>query len=139
MRQNRSVPRAHAIPVLSYSNVAEAADWLCAAFGFTIRLIIPDHRIQLNVDETGAAVILRQMDGPHGQPQDSTVLIRIDNADEHCRRAREHGARILTEPTTHAYGERQYNVQDFAGHRWDFTQTIEDRHPDDWGGIAVNL
>ena len=25
-----------------------------------------------------------------------------------------------------AYGERQYNAQDFYGHRWDFTETITD-------------
>ena len=37
------------------------------------------------------------------------------------------------------YGERQYNAEDFAGHRWDFTQTIADVDPKDWGGTLVNL
>jgi uncharacterized glyoxalase superfamily protein PhnB len=65
--------------------------------------------------------------------------VRIEDASAHCERARQHGARILTEPVDHMYGERQYNAEDFAGHRWDFTQTIADIDPKDWGGIPVNL
>ncbi len=53
--------------------------------------------------------------------------------------ARQHGAIILTEPADHMYGERQYNAQDFHGHKWDFTQTIADVEPESWGGISVNL
>jgi hypothetical protein len=37
------------------------------------------------------------------------------------------------------YGERQYNAEDFHGHRWDFTETISDVDPESWGGISVNL
>jgi hypothetical protein len=37
------------------------------------------------------------------------------------------------------YGERQYSAEDFAGHRWTFTQTIADIDPKDWGGMAVSL
>jgi hypothetical protein len=31
------------------------------------------------------------------------------------------------------------NAQDFAGHRWTFTQTIADIAPEQWGGSPVNL
>jgi uncharacterized glyoxalase superfamily protein PhnB len=34
------------------------------------------------------------------------------------------------------YGERQYDAQDFYGHRWDFTETIADVDPGSWGGIS---
>jgi uncharacterized glyoxalase superfamily protein PhnB len=44
------------------------------------------------------------------------------------------GARILDPPTNFPYGERQYVVEDLAGHRWTFTQTIADVAPEDWGG-----
>ena len=47
------------------------------------------------------------------------------------------GAIILTEPTDHMYGERQYNAQDFYGHYWDFTETLADIEPESWGGISV--
>jgi uncharacterized glyoxalase superfamily protein PhnB len=57
----------------------------------------------------------------------------------HCELARQAGARILTEPKDHIYGERQYNAEDFYGHRWDFTETLGDVDPGSWGGISVNL
>ena len=38
------------------------------------------------------------------------------------------------EPTDQMYGERQYNAEDLAGHRWTFTQTLADVDPADWGG-----
>jgi len=46
---------------------------------------------------------------------------------------------ILAPPTDHPYGERQYNVQDFAGHRWTFTQSLADVAPGQWGGTSVAL
>jgi hypothetical protein len=39
-------------------------------------------------------------------------------------------------PTDFPYGERQYTVEDLAGHRWTFTQSIADVDPRDWGGIV---
>jgi len=35
------------------------------------------------------------------------------------------------------YGERQYTAVDPWGHRWTFSETLEDTAPGDWGGIAV--
>ena len=67
------------------------------------------------------------------------VQVRIEDAPGHCERARQAGATILTEPTDHVYGERQYNAEDFFGDRWDFTETIAEVEPDSWGGISVEL
>ena len=67
------------------------------------------------------------------------VQVRITNAWEHCERARLAGAQILSEPVDHAYGERQYNAEDFYGHRWDFTESLADVAPESWGGTSVNL
>lgn len=67
------------------------------------------------------------------------VMVRIDDAFAHCERARAAGARILTEPVEHIYGERQYNAEDPFGHRWDFTQTVKDVAPEDWGGEPIEL
>ena len=49
MLSNRSVPPCTVIPVLIYPDPSVAADWLCAAFGFTVRLRIANHRIQMRV------------------------------------------------------------------------------------------
>jgi uncharacterized glyoxalase superfamily protein PhnB len=63
--------------------------------------------------------------------------VRVDDATAHCERARLHGARIVMEPTDFEYGERQYTAEDFAGHRWTFSETLADVDPADWGGELV--
>ena len=68
-----------------------------------------------------------------------SVQVRIEDAKAHCERARHNGATILTELQDHPYGERQYNAQDFYGHRWDFTETIADVAPEEWSGGAFHL
>lgn len=135
MRFNRSVPPCTVIPVLIYPDPSIAADWLCAAFGFTVRLRIANHRIQMRAGE-GCLTIAEGNVVPNNS---HITQIRVEDALAHCERARQHGARILTETVDHMYGERQYNAEDFAGHRWDFTQTIADVDPKDWGGTPVDL
>src|SRR5580693_8362743 len=49
-----------------------------------------------------------------------------------------HGAVILAEPADYMYGERQYGAEDFAGHRWTFTETLSDTDPQTWGGQYLN-
>ncbi len=130
MRYNRSVPPCAVIPVLCFPDPAVAADWLAKAFGFTVRLRIGNHRIQMRAGE-GCLTIREGSDAPN---QSCFVQVRIEDALAHCERARKAGATILTEPVDHRYGERQYNAQDFYGHRWDFTETIRDVDPESWGG-----
>ena len=47
------------------------------------------------------------------------------------------GARIVREPEEFEYGEREATVEDLAGHRWQFTQTLRDVAPEEWGGVTV--
>ena len=89
MLSNRSIPRATVIPVLAYPDVNQAAAWLCDAFGFSVRLRIGDHRVQLNVGD--GAVIVREMrpkevNAPLGVGH--SVTIRVEDVDAHCNRAR---------------------------------------------------
>ena len=140
MLSNRSIPRSTVIPVLAYPDVNRAAAWLCDAFGFSVRLRIGNHRVQLNVGD--GAVIVREMrenetNAPLGAGH--SVTVRVEDADAHCRRARAHGARITQDPVTHPYGERQYNAEDLAGHSWTFSQSVADADPRDWGGTAEQL
>jgi uncharacterized glyoxalase superfamily protein PhnB len=137
---NRSIPRATVIPVLAYPDVNQAAAWLCDAFGFTVRIRIGSHRVQLNVGD--GAVILREMrpnevNAPLGLGH--SVTVRVEDADTHCDRAKNHGARITQSPVTHPYGERQYSADDFAGHAWTFSQSVSDVYPAEWGGTAEAL
>lgn len=135
MRFNRSVPPCAVIPVLIYPDPSLAAEWLSAAFGFTVRLRIANHRIQMRAGE-GCFTLA---EGDVAPNRSHIIQVRIEDASAHCERARNHGAVILTEPTDHMYGERQYNARDFHGHYWDFTQTLADVEPESWGGTLVAL
>jgi uncharacterized glyoxalase superfamily protein PhnB len=72
-----------------------------------------------------------------GTPHSHAVMVSVDDVDAHHERARRHGAVILSPPTEYPYGERQYSVEDLAGHRWTFTQAIADLAPEDWGGTST--
>ncbi len=135
VRYNRSVPPCPVIPVLRYPDPSVAAEWLGRAFGFTVRLCIVNHRIQMRAGE-GCFTIAEGNIVPN---HSVLVQVRIEDAHAHCERARLAGAIILTEPTDHNYGERQYNAEDFYGHRWDFTETLADVDPESWGGTSVNV
>ena len=128
---NRSIPACSVIPVLHYPDVAAAASWLCHAFGFSKRLRIGDHRVQLTIG-SGALVIaqaeITQADGAH------SVMVRVADVDHHHAVAARAGARIAAAPVTYPYGERQYSAVDPGGHHWTFTQTVADVDPADWGG-----
>lgn len=140
MLSNRSIPRATVIPVLAYPDVNQAAAWLCAAFGFSVRLRIDSHRVQLNVGD--GAVIVREMRANEANTalgMGQSVMVRVEDADAHSKCARDHGARITQEPVSYPYGERQYNAVDPAGHSWTFSQSVADVHPQEWGGTAEQL
>jgi uncharacterized glyoxalase superfamily protein PhnB len=127
VRANRSVPEATVIPELPYPNVREAVEWLRNAFGFQERLQIGEHRAQL-VYEGGAVIAIQ------GNAPGSKILVRVEDADAHHARAKSAGAKIISEPEDFPYGERQYNAEDPGGHRWTFSQSIDDVDPVSWGG-----
>lgn len=131
---NRTMPDAAIIPQLVYDDVTEAIRWLCDVFGFEERWHAGDHRAQLSFGNGTIAIT---------EPRTSTALaghvslvIRVDDAAAHCRRARERGATIVAEPRDYAYGERQYTAEDLGGHRWCFSQSIADLAPEEWGGTS---
>jgi uncharacterized glyoxalase superfamily protein PhnB len=138
VKRNRSIPTATVIPVLIYPDVREAVAWLTDAFGFVERLQIGEnHRSQLSFGD-GALIVgdVRHDRRPPRQGESThSVVVRVDDAKAHCERARARGAQILMEPTDFEYGERQYTAADPAGHQWTFSETLEDVHPETWGGI----
>jgi uncharacterized glyoxalase superfamily protein PhnB len=143
------MPDDPVIPVLVYDDVEEATDWLSTAFGFPVRWRAGSHRAQLAVGN--GAIVVAQREARRRQPgtlleielrqprRDEithTVMVRVDDVDAHHRQAVEAGAPVLEPPTDHPYGERQYVVEDLAGRRWTFTQTIADVAPEDWGATT---
>ena len=141
MKSNRSIPAPIVIPVLIYPDVREAVEWLVAAFGFVERVRIGEnHRSQLSFGE--GAVIVGDVRNDRRPPRPGevthSVMVRVDDANAHCERARAHGAIILMEPTNFEYGERQYTAEDLAGHQWTFSETVADIAPEAWGGLSVS-
>jgi uncharacterized glyoxalase superfamily protein PhnB len=133
MMPNRSMPPGPVVPELAYADVPAASRWLCEAFGLTERLRIGGHRIQLRVGD-GAIVAVEA--GGEAVPA-GRVLVPVADVDSHCARARRAGARVVNEPATHPFGERQYSALDLAGHRWTFSQSVFDADPASWGGELV--
>ena len=135
--KNRSAPPCMVTPVVTYPDVPAAVAWLESAFGFRIRLKVGTHRTQMWF---GSACIVAGETGANNEwATRSSVLLRVPDVDALCERAVKHGARLVHPPKTHFYGERQATLQDFAGHIWTLTQSVEDIEPSAWGGVAVEL
>ena len=132
MIPNRSMPRATVIPQLGYPDVVAAAEWLERCFGFTVRLRIADHRIQINVGD-GAVVLTRSDNAPN-----ASVMVRVADVDAHHAAAVAAGV-SASAPQTFPYGERQYSAADCGGHVWTFSQSVADMAPEDWGGTPGRL
>ena len=130
------------IPMLAYENGVAALEWLTAAFGFRERTRMVDANGRLTHAEldTGDGIIMLATPSPayeapnrHREHCDAArawsevpyiidgVLVYVADVQEHCRRAREHAAHVLTEPQQDEHGPR-YRVEDVEGHRWMFME-----------------
>ncbi len=129
-----------------YQDAAAAIDWLCAAFGFEIRLKVQgaDGRIEHCELEYGAGLIMLAQEGPSDargwrhalrSPKSldgantQSLMFYVDDAKAHCAKARAHGARIAEEPAVHDYGEDywsdlSYGALDPEGHVWWIVQRL---------------
>jgi uncharacterized glyoxalase superfamily protein PhnB len=141
VKPNRSIPSSTVIPVLVYPDVRAAVAWLTDVFGFAERLRIgEDHRSQLAVGDGGAVIVgdvRNERRPPRPGEVTHSVMVRVDDVSAHHARAASHGAHVVMEPTDFEYGERQYTVEDLAGHQWTFSETLADVDPADWGGTLV--
>ncbi len=143
MRANRSMPRSTVIPVLSYPDIVKAVDWLCSTFGFTLRWRAGSHRAQLNVGDAAIAIAERRSEKGDRSRETSdgkfSVMVRVEDVDSHHEQSEKRGARILQLPADYPYGERQYTVEDLAGHVWTFSQSIADVAPEEWGATSAQI
>ena len=136
---SRTTGSASVVPELVYADVEEAVDWLCETFGFTELWRAGGHRARLAFGN--GVLIVADADPEYRRAAPNreglrsySIMVKVDNVDAHHSRRR--GARILSPPADYPYGERQYSVEDLAGHEWTFTQAIADLAAEDWGGTS---
>src|ERR1700758_2727088 len=142
MKHNRSIPPATVIPVLVYPDVRAAVDWLGAAFGFAERTRIGEsHRAQMSIGADGA-MIVADAAGERKPPQAEIVThhihVPVGDVDAQFERARAAGAKVLDSPVDREYGERECTVEDLAGHRWQFSETLRDVAPEEFGCQTIS-
>lgn len=125
-------------PYLYYEDVASALAWLNRAFGFRERLRMPgpEGKITHAEMEFANGVIMMGHPGPDyrnpkrlGQTTQS-LYVYVDDVDQHSRRTKDAGAKILEEPTDQVYGDRRYGAEDLEGHQWYFAQHVRDVAPE---------
>ena len=130
---------------LFYVDAKKAIDWLVRAFDFEVRLKVEgdDGSIVHSELVYGEGVIMVANSGgnkahPEAANRDTSfqkspevlggantqsMMLYVDDAEAHCKRAKAAGARIATEMKTSDYGEeywsdRGYEAVDPEGHHW---------------------
>jgi len=132
---------------LYYEDAAKAIDWLCNAFGFEVRLKVEDDDGGILHSELvfGEGVVMVASAKRESRPERAfcrspralggaktqNMMIYVDDVEAHRKRARQAGAKILTEPKTTDYGpdhwtDRGYEAEDPDGHHWWFYQRLRD-------------
>jgi uncharacterized glyoxalase superfamily protein PhnB len=141
-------------PMISYEDVAAAADWLCRAFGFRERLRYTASdgtlsHVQLEIGD--GLIMLGNPDGRYIAPKrhaetceamrrvyetsyvSDGLHVYVDDVVRHCQRAQRAGAKVLSDVELTPFGDRHYRVEDPEGHRWMFAEHIRDVAPEAWG------
>ena len=124
---------------LFYRDPRAAIDWLEKAFGFQARVIVdgPDGSIAHSELVLGDGIIgvageasggpvargrsPRSLDDAYTQ----ALYVFVPDIEAHYTRARDAGAKIVREPETAHYGDRNYGALDPEGHLWFFGQRVD--------------
>ena len=139
MLTNRSVPANIILPHIVYQDVEAAIDWLKKTFGFSehYRYGDPVSGAQLRLGEAWIMVREARRPGSKTPAQlgygTQSLTIFTEDVDEHFRKTKAAGAKIVEELHETEYGERQYGVEDIEGHHWLFAKHARDISPDEWG------
>lgn len=124
----------HITPVLVYSDIEAAHNFLVATFGFDAGCM---HRsddgqiIHGEVYANGETIWLhRENSGDDlASPRSHNaafggLAVLVEDVESHYERARAAGAVIEHAPQDQPYGRREYGVHDLEGHRWWFGTTL---------------
>ncbi len=126
--------RATIIPTLRYRDAPAAVEWLCEAFGFEKRMVVPGENGtiahaqlvlgngMIMLGSAGDSEFDRLVKPPSavgGIGTQSAYLI-VEDADAHHAQAVSAGAEIVMALEDADYGGRGYSCRDPEGHVWNF-------------------
>jgi uncharacterized glyoxalase superfamily protein PhnB len=122
------------VPLLVYGDIERAHEFLVRAFGFVPGLLERDEDggVRHGEVQAGRQVIwLHRVWVEEGwvSPETSPLttgelVVRVDDVDAHCDRARAAGAEIEYGPDDQPYGVREYGARDLEGRRWAFVTPL---------------
>jgi uncharacterized glyoxalase superfamily protein PhnB len=121
------------IPALRYRNGQAAINWLCKAFGFEKKMVVPaeggkiahaelvlgNGMIMLGDVKTEYGGFVRAPEPPE-RVNTQGIYVVVADVDNHYARAKAAGAEILLDLKTQDYGGRDYTARDLEGHVWTF-------------------
>ncbi|HKY92663.1 MAG TPA: VOC family protein [Nevskiaceae bacterium] len=117
-------------PSVYYQDAPAAIEWLCRAFGFRKRLVVPgpDGGVAHSELSFGTGVIMVASEKKEFRAvsprRDGTVTgglsIYVEDPDAHFAAAKAAGAQITRELKDEEYGARGYMAEDPEGHWWYF-------------------
>jgi uncharacterized glyoxalase superfamily protein PhnB len=120
------------IPALRYRDAQGAIEWLCKAFGFEKKMVVPgeDGRVAHAELVLGNSMIMlgdaesdysKLVAAPvKGSPVSQGLYVVVPDADAHFERAKAEGGEILMPLKTQDYGGRDYTCRDPGGYVWTF-------------------
>lgn len=117
-------------PGLTYDDAPAAIEWLCRAFGFEKRLVVPGEggRIEHSELTLGTGVVMvgspkpehRRVSPKHLAGVPHVLSVYVEDPDAHHDVAVAAGATVVHPLTTEEYGASGYMVTDIEGQIWYF-------------------
>ena len=125
------------IPCLSYKDAPAAIEWLCKAFGFQKKMVVPagENKIahaQLTIGDSMIMINSTGMESEFSKliktpseiggivTQTTYVILNAEEIDRHYANAKSSGAKIIQELAEQEYGGKNYSCYDIEGHLWSF-------------------
>ena len=127
---NTKTTSSNIYPSLCYDDAAAAIEWLCKAFGFTKRMVVPGPNGTIAHSELSYGPGVIMVGSPHNERQwlsprslggvNQGLCVYVEDPDAHYARAESSGATIIRELRDEEYGSRGYMAKDIEGHQWYF-------------------
>jgi len=140
--ENGSVPTDTVLPHVHYPDVVEAIEWLTRTFGFREHYRYGDPVSGAQVYLGGAWIMLKKTPAGKATPSQlgfgtQSLTVFVGDVESHFAKSKAEGARIVEELHETVYGERQYGVEDFAGHHWLFSRHARNLDPSERGAAVA--